>query len=153
MGRYFQSLTRVHIPQLVRLEEACFSCPWTAQEFERCLGRKHFHAWGILESGELLGYLTFFILVDDIEIVNLAVRKDQRRQGLGQRLLAKLLHLALAQGLQKIVLEVRRSNIAAQHLYLNNGFTLVGERKGYYPPSGDKAREDALVLAWSCSGS
>ncbi len=153
MGRHPQTLTRIHIPQLVKLEKECFASPWSAQEFERCLGRKHFYAWGILEEGKLLAYLTFFILVDDIEIVNLAVGKNQRRQGLGQVLLAELLHFSRMRGIQRIVLEVRRSNSVAQHLYSKNGFTVVGERKGYYPPVGEDAGEDALVLAWSFSGS
>jgi ribosomal-protein-alanine N-acetyltransferase len=149
---HLQTLTCSHIPQLVELERTCFACPWTAREFELCLGQDHFHALGIVQRNTIVAYLTFFILVDEIEIVNLAVREDRRRCGWGQRLLADLMQLVRDRGLERIVLEVRSSNQIAQRLYAKNGFGIVGVRKGYYPPHG----EDALVMAWSpaqeCNG-
>jgi ribosomal-protein-alanine N-acetyltransferase len=138
-------LTCSHIPELVELEAACFPSPWTSREFELCLGQDHFHAWGIVSHNTIIAYLTYFILIDEIEIVNLAVREDRRRCGWGQRLLDDLLHLAEDQGVQRIVLEVRKSNQIARRLYEKNGFMVVGERKRYYPPTG----EDALVMAWA----
>ena len=142
-----QILTLAHVPELVELEKACFARPWTAREFELCLGQDHFHALGIVQRGTIAAYLTFFTLVDEIEIVNLAVREDRRQRGLGHQLLASVMRLVRVRGFHRIVLEVRRSNTIAKRLYGKNGFMVVGERKGYYPPDG----EDALVMACSLS--
>ncbi|WP_462323569.1 ribosomal protein S18-alanine N-acetyltransferase [Desulfoplanes sp.] len=131
------------IPELVKLETLCFPRPWTAKEFAACMAHDHFRALGIVSLNAIVAYITFFVLVDELEIVNLAVREDHRRQGLGQRLLAKIIEYKEKRGLERIVLEVRKSNTAARRLYTLNGFVRVGVRKGYYPPDG----EDALVLA------
>jgi ribosomal-protein-alanine N-acetyltransferase len=145
MNCHPQVLTYSHIPELVELERACFACPWTSREFELCMRQNHFHALGIVHQNAIIAYLTYFILVDEIEIVNLAVREDRRRSGWGQQLLADLMQSVRDRGLERIVLEVRKSNQIAQGLYAKNGFMVVGERRGYYPPHG----EDALVMAWS----
>lgn len=134
-----------HVPELVKLEELCFPRPWTAREFELCFGQGHFHARGIRWHERMIAYITFFILVDEIEIVNLAVHTDHRRKGLGQSLLKGLMARGGEMGCKRMVLEVRCSNMAARHLYARCGFTIVGRRKGYYPPNG----EDALVMARS----
>ncbi|WP_176724124.1 ribosomal protein S18-alanine N-acetyltransferase [Desulfoplanes formicivorans] len=135
-----------HVPELVKLEKVCFPRPWTEREFELCFRQGHFHAKGIFRHERMIAYITFFTLVDEIEIVNLAVHEDHRRKGLGTSLLGALLAHGREHGCTRIVLEVRRSNMAARHLYTHHGFKIVGERKGYYPPSG----EDALVMARSC---
>lgn len=141
-------LTCSHIPELVELEASCFPHPWSSREFELCLRQDHFQALGIVCQNTIIAYLTYFILVDEIEIVNLAVREDRRRYGWGQRLLEDLMHLVRDRSLDRIVLEVRKSNQIAQRLYAKNGFMVVGERKRYYPPTG----EDALIMAWSPTG-
>ncbi len=144
-----RTLTKAHIADLALLEEACFERPWTAQEFEHCLSQDYFHAFGIIENNSLVAYLTCSIVVDEMEIVNVAVRKDRRQQGLGQRLLARVMQLARDHHLYRIILEVRRSNDIARRWYDKNGFVRVGERIGYYSQEG----EDALIMAWTPSPS
>ena len=140
-----KKLCQLHIsdiPALIVLEEACFARPWTAREFEISMRQKCFYALGVRLQHTIIAYVTFFLVVDELEIVNLAVLNAHRRQGLGQFLLVSALVFAGCHDVARIILEVRRSNQAARALYAQNGFEVIGVRKRYYPPDG----EDALVM-------
>ena len=82
--------------------------------------------------------------MDKTHITNIAIHPAFRRRGLGRRLLIHLLELAVEKGVSKATLEVRRSNEAAQRLYLGFGFEMIAVRKHYY----SEENEDALVM-WS----
>lgn len=130
------------IPALIALEKACFPRPWTSREFEISMRQKYFYALGVRLQHSIIAYVTFFLVVDELEIVNLAVLGAHRRQGLGQFLLGSVLSFAGSHDVARIILEVRRSNQAARGLYAQNGFEVIGVRRRYYPPDG----EDALVM-------
>jgi ribosomal-protein-alanine N-acetyltransferase len=83
-----------------------------------------------------------WFVADEVHLANVAVAPDMRRRGLAQRFLGELLEAGTARGSRIVVLEVRRSNVAAQALYQRNGFFTVMIRRGYY--RNDK--EDALVM-------
>jgi ribosomal-protein-alanine N-acetyltransferase len=94
-------------------------------------------------DGEVAGFCTSWLVVDELHINTIAVRPELRGQGIGRRLLAYVLDEARAQGARRALLEVRASNAAAIKLYTAFGFTLDAVRKGYYPNPPD----DALVLS------
>jgi ribosomal-protein-alanine N-acetyltransferase len=83
---------------------------------------------------------------DELEILNLAVSPERRRQGLGRRLLQAALRLAAKGGIVNILLEVRAGNAPAVSLYESCGFQRVGLRKGYYADTGEDAHVYALAL-------
>lgn len=124
------------------LEKECFSLPWSFRQCQLVFGQQHFSAWGFLARRQLIAYLSVYHVLDEMEIVNLAVTRLRRRQNLGTRLLKFVLQEAAKMGIQKTFLEVRESNLAAIALYKKCGFTQNGRRKAYYPDSG----EDALVF-------
>jgi ribosomal-protein-alanine N-acetyltransferase len=82
-------------------------------------------------------------VIDEAHIVNFAVDKRVRRQGVGRELLSYLLNDLFKRGVRWVTLEVRRSNQAARGLYDGMGFQEVGIRAGYYPDN----QEDALVMS------
>ena len=89
-----------------------------------------------------------WVVTDEAEIANLAVRTDRRRTGIGQLLVEAAIAAATAGGARTVYLEVRESNVAARALYQRHGFTAVGTRPKYYRnPS-----EDALVLRLDAAG-
>lgn len=140
----FFRLGQEHVPAVLELERLCFSHPWSREQFDLAFGQRIFHVFGLREpdSGRLLAYLAFYHAVDQMEILNLAVRPELRRQGLGARLLGLVLQIGRKMGIHKAYLEVRRTNRAARALYAGFGFARVGVREGYYPDTG----EDALVM-------
>ena len=88
------------------------------------------------------GYICYRRMVDEVELLNVAVAPASRRRGFGEALVRVLLREANELGATRIVLEVRASNTAARSLYARLGFGHLGVRRGYYRDNG----EDALVL-------
>lgn len=95
-------------------------------------------------SGRICGFVVVQTVLDECEILGLAVEPGQQRRGIGTRLLSAALAQARAQGVRTCHLEVRASNEAAQSLYHAHGFVPNGRRKAYY--GAGAAREDALLL-------
>jgi [ribosomal protein S18]-alanine N-acetyltransferase len=88
------------------------------------------------------GFILARAVLDEAEILTLAVHPEVRRQGIGRDLLVRALAEAARRGARAAFLEVAASNAGARALYAASGFTVVGRRRGYYA-SGD----DALQLA------
>ncbi len=99
--------------------------------------------WVAERDGEIVGFLVARLVSDELEILNLAVRADSRRQGAGRLLLQEALAWAVAQGAKKAYLEVRASNEAALRFYQRQGFEQLSRRSGYY----SLPLEDALILS------
>lgn len=96
---------------------------------------------------ELLGFAEFQTVVDECQLINIAIVAEHQQSGLGSALLASVLQEAHARGCEVCVLEVRASNQPALALYRSSGFTECGVRKAYYAPlEGKGPREDALLL-------
>lgn len=126
------------------LEKLCFTLPWTQAQCQGAFSQQSFAAWGFLKDSRLVAYVSVYHVAEEMEIVNLGVHPDTRRQGVGISLLRLALREAVKMGIQKTFLEVRETNRAAIALYEKCGFQLGGRRKGYYPDTG----EDALIYAW-----
>jgi ribosomal-protein-alanine acetyltransferase len=94
------------------------------------------------DTSNLIGLFSGAVVVDELQIDNIAVRAEFRRLGVGSALLKNAMSAAAALGAVSAVLEVRASNLAARKLYENHGFSLLNVRRAYYcePP------EDALTL-------
>jgi ribosomal-protein-alanine N-acetyltransferase len=98
-----------------------------------------------LETWETWGYIIYWVIADEMHLLNLAVHPAHRRRGISRALLTAALEKARGQGAGVVWLEVRPSNQAALTLYQSFGFEEVGIRPGYYTDNG----EDALIYAFS----
>ncbi len=95
------------------------------------------------ERGEhVLGFLGIWLMVGEAHIVTVAVRERVRRMGIGERLLIACIELAVDSDQEVVTLEVRKSNTAAQDLYIKYGFDRVGLRVRYYTDN----QEDAVIM-------
>lgn len=130
---------------LATLEQSIFADAWSAAQYATLLGQKHFVAAGSWRGTDLLGFVSAYSIEKEMEIVNVGVRADLRRQGLALDLLYFFLDQAQDRQVERIFLEVRVSNRAALGLYARTGFVHTGLRKGYYTNTG----EDALLLTWT----
>ena len=130
------------VPALAALEQACFSDPWTAAGIRETIQYETARTFVAQDSGRILGYVMARISGDEGEILDLAVRPEERRRGIARALLASVREALQKGGVREMYLEVRESNRAAIELYRADGFRPVGMRPRYYrnPP------EDALVL-------
>ena len=93
-----------------------------------------------------VGFLLAWQAADELHLTDLGTRSAFRRRGVGRALVSALLSHARAVGARLVVLELRRSNVAAQSLYEGLGFVVSGERKGYYSDTGEDAVEMRLDL-------
>jgi ribosomal-protein-alanine N-acetyltransferase len=150
-GRVFlEAAGENDLADLVVLERLSFSQPWSATSFRnemrdpgrgRVVVLREPSARDDPGSG-LLAYCAFQVVLDELHILDLAVRPERRRQGWGRRLLARVLELGARRGARLALLEVRRSNWAALALYRSGGFEVSATRRDYYA----HPREDALLL-------
>ena len=89
-----------------------------------------------------MGYAGIWVVLDEGQITNVAVRHDLRGHGYGEELLRKVMETAWDKGCTDIFLEVRFSNLAAQGLYRKVGYSVLSVRKKYY----SEPEEDAYVM-------
>jgi ribosomal-protein-alanine N-acetyltransferase len=128
------------------IEALSFTTPWSRWCFLVELGHRNSH---MLVAGpapprpwQTWGYLIFWVVYEEMHILNLAVHPARRHQGIARRLLSEGLAQARALGAELAWLEVRPSNLAARTLYESFGFREVGRRPHYY----NDTHEDALLL-------
>ncbi len=132
------------VDHILSIEQRCFSMPWSREQCVAVFSQKHFFAFGltqVLVKPELVAYMSFYQVLDELEILNIAVLPQFRRQGFGEYLLTKTLQAAGKMGMNNAVLEVRINNMPARSLYERAGFKCVGSRSKYYADTG----EDALI--------
>ncbi len=127
--RVIRKALRTDIPSLCALENVCFSEPWSEKGFADFFENPCSCAYLCEEDGEAAGYIGMYLVLGEGEITDLAVFPAFRRRGIGEALLAAL---ARTDGLERLLLDVRESNLPARRLYEKCGFTVDGVRKRFY---------------------
>jgi len=139
-----EPLTNADIDDVLALEEAAFTNPWTRAMYLAELENSSVSYCYLArdENRRAIGFCSFWRVLDELHINNLAVLPELRRVGIGSALLEFVLNKGVELGAQRATLEVRRSNDAARALYERFGFAVAGVRAAYY----SKPVEDALIL-------
>jgi ribosomal-protein-alanine N-acetyltransferase len=140
-----EPMSRAHLPEVLAIERAVFSDPWSLPSFEHEVKGGPVSLCRVARlwpEGGVVGYFVAWCVEDELHLGNIAVAPAHQGQGIGQKLLDELFAAAEAAGGTVVTLEVRESNIAAQRLYLRNGFKPVALRRRYYPDN----HEDAIVM-------
>lgn len=138
MNVIIRTATQKDIKDIYNIETQCFTRPWSYVSILSDLSCNELARYVVAEiDGNLVGYCSMHIVVDEGHIMNIAVLKDFRRRGIAEKLLKKTIELSKA---VFFTLEVRMSNFGAVQLYEKFGFEIMGRRPKYY---GD---EDALIM-------
>jgi [ribosomal protein S18]-alanine N-acetyltransferase len=139
-----EPLTHADIDDVLSIEEAAFTNPWTRAMYLGELENSGVSFCYLARDAErrAVGFCSFWRVLDELHINNLAVLPEWRRAGIGSMLLTFVLNKGVELGATRATLEVRRSNEPARALYERFGFTVSGVRDAYY----SKPVEDALVL-------
>ena len=136
-------MTVEDLDQVMLLELACFSVPWTQESFKKELTEnKLAHYIVIEEENQIVGYGGVWYIVDEGHITNVAIHPDHRKKGLGKQLVDAMKDMAIQNDIILMTLEVRVSNVAAITLYERMGFLEAGIRPKYYTDN----QEDALIM-------
>ncbi|MEW6776975.1 MAG: ribosomal protein S18-alanine N-acetyltransferase [Bdellovibrionota bacterium] len=148
-----REMTPDDLDEVMAIERACFSMPWSRSFFEREIALQ----FSITLLARLedepetpaAGYIVMWFVADEMHVLNVAVNPEHRRRGVGRKLMEEALRCAAERKSAQVVLEVRVSGAAAQALYRSLGFEPIGMRSRYYADNG----EDAIVMAKKLSDS
>jgi len=150
-------LVESDIASILEIEKDSQPEPWTQQAFVEEIDRADSRMLVVRvvtgpaagsPSQEIAGYICFWLVAGEIQILNIAVRKALRRQGIARKLLELAIRTAREENAGYITLEVRKSNLAARKLYETFGFSVIGERPNYY----GEHREPAIVMELEITG-
>jgi len=147
----FRRMALDDLARVMEIEKDGFAHPWSAD----LLRREMVHDWStILLATELrrgaagvareaiLGFIVYWLVHDELHVLNIATAVDERRRGVGRALMDEAAARARRAGAVLATLEVRRSNASAIVLYRALGYRQVGIRPNYYADEG----EDAIVM-------
>lgn len=138
---------------LALLASQAFTKPWREADFAQALSDERVKVLVLRRAGSepgtaVVAYVVLRIVVDEMEVLDLAVAPALQGLGHGRRLVREALVLAEARCVRMVFLEVREGNRTARHLYEGAGFRLRSRRNAYY----SEPREDALVMSLALSG-
>lgn len=137
-------MTLQDVSRVYQISYECFSEPWSLESIEKEVDNS-VAEYLVAECSEgVIGYAGLWHVLDEGEIINIAVDPKRRRNKVGEQLVNELIKKAKNYALEVIHLEVRESNSAALALYKKFGFYEIAKRKNYY----HKPTEDAIIMEW-----
>jgi ribosomal-protein-alanine N-acetyltransferase len=139
-----RTMNYTDLKSVFTVEKKAYPHPWTLGIFRDCL-RIGYNAWVMTLDKDIIGYGIVMLSPGEAHILNICIEPVYQKKGLGRYLLRHILNKSNQTDVDMVLLEVRRSNTAAQQLYKAEGFHELGVRKAYYP--ADDGREDAIILA------
>jgi len=135
----FDYMREFDLKYVMWIERISFITPWRGSTFRREIETNNDFSHFIVarHKSRAIAFIGFTHVLDEAHILTFAVHPKFRRRGVGTQLLTYMLNMARALGTQKVILEVRVSNIPAQSLYKKLGFQIVSIRKKLYPDTGE----------------
>ena len=137
-------MTLADVDEVHALDERAFTLPWPRRSYVfEIKENKAGHCWVAEKAtGQIVGMIVCWLLMEDIHVASIAVDGNHRRQGIATAMLLKAFRELAPLGAERATLEVRQFNTAAQHMYLGMGFEVVGRRPKYYSDT----QEDAILM-------
>lgn len=139
----FRPMQAADLDRVFAIERLAYPHPWTRGNFSDCLAAGY-SCWVAERAGEVVAYSIVMFGAGEGHVLNCCVHPRHQNQGIGRRLMQRILAQGRGYGVEAIYLEVRPSNRAALSLYQDLGFETIALRRDYYPAS--EGREDALVM-------
>ncbi len=138
-----EEMKKEHLDGVMVVENLSFKIPWSRNSFLEELTTNELAIYFVaIYDGKVIGYGGLWRIFDEGHITNIAVHPEFRRCGAASKIMDKILEVCDEKDIKSLTLEVRKSNSAAQKLYVKYGFAIEGMRKGYYADTG----EDALIM-------
>ena len=131
------------LDQVMAIERESFRSPDSAKVFLEEMARDWAHVDVVRDPEQrVVAFSNYWVVADEVHLLNLATHPGERRSGHASRLLARIIDVGRERQCRVATLEVRRSNAAALRLYRRFGFRPVGVRPNYYAED----QEDAIVM-------
>ncbi len=120
------------LDEILKIEQCSFTDPWSRQGFEDALKYEYSSLLAARVNGRMAGYCCLYHIMDEGEIVNVAVAETFRGKGIGERMMQALLALGRSKGVDRFILDVRVGNAPAIKLYKKMGFFPLALEKNFY---------------------
>ena len=137
-------MTEGDLDQVLEIERRSFTAPWSRKLFQETLSFPASFGFVLrkrVDNG-VVGYANFYLIANEVQILNVAVAPESRKRGYAATLLTHAIAFLTRRGADEFFLEVRESNDEAMRLYRRLGFKKIGIRKRYY----SETNEDAIVM-------
>lgn len=141
MNLKIRNLTESDISDALIIAHESFPLPWSLKSFLDELNNPKSILKVAEVDEEVIGYVVFRIVLDEAELLSIAVKPKFRNKGIAMALLSATIN-ELKNRVKTCYLEVRASNQPAINLYKKFGFKFCSIRKNYYV----MPEEDALLM-------
>ena len=137
-------MIRRDMPEALAIEESSFEFPWTEEDFVRCLRQRNCIGMVAERNDRIVGFMIYELLQSELHVLNFAVKKEYRRMGVGSQMMEKLVSKLSYGRRDRIVLEVRETNLDAQLFFKKQTFRAIDVLRDYY----EDTIEDAYLMQY-----
>lgn len=137
-------MIRRDMPEVLATESMSFEFPWSEEDFIRCLRQRNCIGMVAEYEEQVVGFMIYELHKNRLHILNFAVHDDFRRRRVGEQMVSKLISKLSHQRRNRILLEVRETNLAAQLFFRHVGFRAVSVLRDFY----DDTVEDAYLMEY-----
>ena len=138
-------MIRRDMPEVLDIEGQSFEFPWSEEDFIRCLRQRNCIGMVAEFEEQVVGFMIYELHKTRLHVLNFAVNPSFRRRAVGQAMMGKLVSKLSHQRRNRILLEVRETNLAAQLFFRNIGFRAVSVLRDFY----DDTTEDAYLMQYT----
>ncbi|RMF44408.1 MAG: ribosomal-protein-alanine N-acetyltransferase [Planctomycetota bacterium] len=143
-GVHIRWMIRRDMPSVLSIEEASFEFPWSEEDFVHCLRQRHCIGMVAEIDDRVVGFMVYELHKNRLHLLNFAVAPDMRRRGVGQAMVEKLVSKLSMDRRNRILLEVRETNLAAQLFFRSAGFRAISVLRDFY----EDTTEDAYLMQY-----
>ena len=137
-------MIRRDMPDVLDIENRSFEFPWSEEDFIRCLRQRNCIGMVAEYDEQVVGFMIYELHKTRLHILNFSVHEDFRRRGVGHAMVSKLISKLSHQRRNRILLEVRETNLSAQLFFRRAGFNAVSVLRDFY----DDTTEDAYLMQY-----
>lgn len=144
LGAHIRWMIRRDMADVVDIENHSFEFPWSEDDFVRCLRQRNCIGMVAEHSECVVGFMIYELHKNRLHVLNFAVHPDYQRRGIGQQMVGKLVSKLTPQRRNRILLEVRETNLAAQLFFRELGFKAISLLRSFY----EDTPEDAYLMQY-----
>jgi ribosomal-protein-alanine N-acetyltransferase len=141
-------MIRRDMPEALAIETDSFEFPWCENDFLRCLRQRNCIGMVAEHDDRVVGFMIYELHKSRLHILNFAVSSCFRRSGVGRQMVTKLIGKLSTQRRNRILLEIRETNLAAQLFFRSCGFRAVSVLRDFY----EDTPEDAYLMQYRFRG-
>lgn len=140
-------MIRRDMPDVLAIENGSFEFPWSEEDFIRCLRQRNCIGMVAEHNERVVGFMIYELHKNRLHILNFAVPESLRRRGIGTQMIKKLIGKLSRERRNRIMLEIRETNLPAQLFFRDLGFRAVSVLRAFY----EDTPEDAYLMQFRYS--